>query len=98
MFTRFQLDLLAYTRIAANAFIKELSRSGEGFIIIEDITPDLLVYLDKSLKQDLDVHEPASEGYKRLQDMLIEVHTKHSIEFTAAMVREALLPLKQTQL
>jgi hypothetical protein len=95
MLNRFQFDILDYLDVTAEHFLSTLKDNETDVIIIDNIIAKLVSYLGSMIKRDLDLHDEQSEGYNRLEDMLIEIHIPLTPEFKAALMRTTLLPLRQ---
>lgn len=99
MLNKFQQDILTYLEATNGHFIScIMENSDTDFIVIDHMIPDLLTYLDSMIRRDLDLHERKSKGYEHLQNMLIEVHLGAAGEFSAALAKVALDPIRQRQL
>ncbi len=98
MLNRFQQDVLDYLESTATHFISTLTDDSSGLIIVDELVPKLTNYLGSMIKRDLALHAEKSEGYNRLEDMLIEIHIKPNRDFSAALVKQALKPVRRRKL
>jgi hypothetical protein len=95
MLNRFQTDIIKYLDATADHFVQTLmEKNNKEFIVIDNLTNDLTSYLGHMIKRDLYLHDEKSEGYNKLEDMLIEIHIAPNKEFEAALLRTALKPIR----
>ena len=97
MLTRYQNDVLTYFREYAQAFLQHLADdTQQAIIVVDDMLPRLVQFLDRTIRLEIGLYERGSVGYHRLIDMLIEVHvTENGGELhkeLAAVVNEIFRP------
>jgi hypothetical protein len=75
MLTKYEYELLDYFRNCSYEFVEHLSQIEQtDIIVIDDLLPHLIAFLDKTIRLEIDFYNEGSIGYHKLLDILIEAH------------------------